>query len=1107
MSGQSGRPRDAVSLDDVRDELAAARRYAALSGPFEPVQALRAIGDDVASLGPDKLTLISAGLAEVCEPTTEGDGSSVRWLMRGSERRRELEAIGEEGKVDAVDWRQHQDTGVGPDGSVTDQQTADLLDALLGTGRFTRENLLRLAEQGTEEAEMARIAEALERAGASAPQHDLLPQLRAALTRVGLEGNRQSVLEGFVGRNEELATTSRWVHGQEGHRVTTLYVQGLPGIGKSTLLEAAAAQLVRESPDWLVVRLDFDRAGLDVQDWQGLTLEMSRQVAAQVDPVGAELLAQAREAALATAFLDYGLKGDGRQQVHPQLGSALATVLGRQQRRMLVLLDTLEVLRSRGETQPARLFDWLDDIAGYRVPLTVIAAGRGDALGAAPDREAMTIRLEGLDDANADRLLTALGVAPDDLPRVRAVARGNPLALRLAAKIALEGDVDALEEAARPRRRRSRATARGRQPDRADGTADEQGAFTAAYLYRFLLSRIDDEDLERLANPGLVVRVIDPEVIREVLAPAVGLQLGKGKDATARAVELFESLASQHWLVQPDPLVPGFVRHRADMRAVLLPLLYEAQPRQCARIDRRAAEWFARRPEAWAGVEAAYHRLQLMRTVRTGDKRVPALDPATLAQMDQQTLDELPLVAKDLVLRTRGERTSGYRAAEGPEGVPGAAVRPLAPEAAAELRSMVERGDWTEGGVVYDGAFAQAVYDARSPEADTARAYLWRSGRWTEAARLLRERDGLGADDADLPELVSRSPQEAACRLEMRAELQFDDLVAALREQEQLADVATYLVGQGLRSSLTHGALRLALEVAGGYRPPSPSMPDPVGAAASWWLEGPGEASTGPDRADPDQAGTPRIEEVAAWNRVNGRTGGERPPAGPAGRARLLAVLSPYTDLVTAMTAAGQRPELLAFAESAYRNLDRHGLLAPSGAGPWHDTASSASEAGGLHALADVGLLAEAVGAAGYLLGDADLNLVARSAERWRRTMAGSWSYGSKVRGAQGWEREVDVSVADRLAALTGSEDAVARSRDQLAAWCDETLGFGEPADVVRSRATGSVRKAATAEDGESAARALLARYVPSAFVPALVVLIRSETTPRSKKRRRKEPR
>jgi hypothetical protein len=825
------------------------------------------------------------------------------------------------------------------------------------------------------------------------------------------------------------------------------------------------------------VRLDFDRAGLDVQDWQGLTLELSRQVAAQVDPVGAELLGQARESVVATASLDYGLKGDGRQQVHPQLGSALGTAIGQQHRRVLVLIDTLEVLRSRGETQPARLFDWLDDLAGYGVPLTVITAGRGDALGAVPEREARSITLEGLDDASADQLLTRLGVARKDLGRVRAVARGNPLALRLAAKIAQEGNAEDLDDVA--------------------GQDLGRDAFTAAYLYRFLLSRIDDEDLERLANPGLVVRVIDAEVIREVLAPAVGLEIGDGERAAARAEELFESLSSQHWLVQPDPLVPGFVRHRPDMRAVLLPLLYENQPAQCARIDRSAAKWFAQRTEAWAAVEATYHRLQLMRGKRAADRRPPAVDPGTLGQLDAQTREELPTVAKDLVLRTRGERTTSYRGVDTSQD-DDEIGRPLDPEAAAELRSIVERGDWVEGAVVYDSVFAKALYDARSPDADTARAFLWRSGRWTEAVRLLQERDGLGADDSDLPELASKYPQEASCRLEMRAELQFDDLVARLRAQEPLAGLATYLVSQGLRSSLVHGALRLAVEVVSGYQANSTSMLDPAGAAKMWWAGG----ALGSDEAP---AG-PRIEEAAAWNRLSARVQGGRQAQGLAFRARLLAVLSPYADLVTAITATGQRPAVLAPAAGAYRRPDPLGLLAPSGTGQWHDRASSASDAGGLNALTDVGLLAEAIGAAGYLQRDADLALIARSAERWRRTMAGSWSYGKVAApsGGPGWDRDLDESIADRVATLIGSGDPVAGSRAQLDAWAAADNGHEVVLKAVRSRAAASVRRAGEAPDAPAAARVLLARYVPSAFVPALSVLIRQDATPTKKQRRRK---
>src|SRR5206468_8248704 len=45
------------------------------------------------------------------------------------------------------------------------------------------------------------------------------------------------------------------------------------------------------------------------------------------------------------------------------------------------------------------------------------------------------------------------------------------------------------------------------------------------------------------------------------------------------------------------------------------------------------------------------------------------------------------------------------------------------------------------------------LFDARSPEADAVLAFLWRSGQWAQAQRLLAERDRLGGDAADVAEL------------------------------------------------------------------------------------------------------------------------------------------------------------------------------------------------------------------------------------------------------------------------------------------------------------------------------------------------------------------
>src|SRR5262249_48162534 len=125
-----------------------------------------------------------------------------------------------------------------------------------------------------------------------------------------------------------------------------------------------------------------------------------------------------------------------------------------------------------------------------------------------------------------------------------------------------------------------------------------------AHLYRFLLSRIPNPDLQRLVNPGLLVRRISAELIRDVLAPQLDLR----RIGDVRAKRLFEELKTLRWLIEPD-MTEGWLRQRAE----LVPLLYANKPGLCAKIDRAAADWFARLKEPCGQIEALYHRLQLMR--------------------------------------------------------------------------------------------------------------------------------------------------------------------------------------------------------------------------------------------------------------------------------------------------------------------------------------------------------------------------------------------------------------------------------------------------------------------------------------------------------------
>ncbi|MEU4196386.1 ATP-binding protein [Kribbella sp. NPDC026611] len=1018
-----------------------ARLYAALSGPFDPVQAVRSV-EQVEAAGPSELTAIAAGLSQACD--TILSAVTGQWLMRGVERQRILNGLPADQVRSEVARRW--------DTAADDQPTRDLLSAIQAVGIFAADAVATAVARATRPAPdredgrgavrevLERIAIGLGRAGPLAPQYQEVPRVKAALTHLDLvESATANRDRGFFGRDAELAQIIRWLDQVVTQRpLKALYIDGLPGIGKSALLEEVAARLLGQDDDWVVVRLDFDRAGLDVLDLLGLTLEVARQVSAQVP--GAE---QAIQHARDRAARELSLKG-GRKGSPEDLAAVLANALSSPPRRMLLLLDTLEVLRARGETHRDRLFFWLDDLAGsLGVPLVVVGAGRGEALNSIFDRVEERIPLTGLDDVSANQLLHRLEVEPGSWSAVRAAADGNPLALRLAAKFTNEHGPRAL------------AKARGR------------GELAVPVLYRAILSRLDNDALKKLAIPGLVVRRINADVIREVIGPQVGL-----KDLTrGQADELFQALAGQHWLVQPDAVAIGFVRHRADVRQMLLSPMYDAEPAKSARIDRAAARWFGVRSEGWAAVESAYHQLQLMRR-RTA---VPPIDPAVLAQLDLPTIEELPEVAQDVVLQSRGERSTSFR------GEVAQAGRPLGGNAVAELRAMNERSDWLEGNYIYDRAYAGAAFDPTSPDANPAVTFLWRSGRWREARGLL-ERQG-GWDRAGAPGREGRSPfvpedntsfLDTICRLELGAELSFDACVEALVEDPAVGRSAMSLAMESTASGLASAALRFAFQRAGIEFQRTIKQYDVAANATTWWEQG--------------IRTTVFSGENPGWERITGRTGPlEVSGADPSVvTARAFAVLTPFTDLVATMSQLPGHEYFSRWATSVGRALDELGYLAPQGSEPWHNRGSVQPP----QALADMGLLAETIGAAAYLHEDPDLRLVAQAAERWRRTTAGSWSYRSTKPTA--WARPVDVSIADRVEGLRDGSDSYARAEAQLEAWCPE-LRADDVLELLRRRApkiysdAGQVAR----KDVMGAAALLLRRNVPSAFVPPFAVLLR----------------
>jgi hypothetical protein len=1039
-----------LPAESTRDSVALARRFAALSGSFDP----GSLRDVIGGASPEVTLTVTADLAEACDTRAEGD----RWLMRGSVRRKVIDDLATSGELsNAIAWRKTLPL---------DDPAEDLLAALAGSGRYAESAVRKTIDADAGRDSLNRIAVALDRAGEVAPAYGAMESVRSALGRLDARDRAEVMLSrGFFGRVSETEQIAAWLSDPlTSPPVRALFVSGLPGIGKSTLVDEAARRASAASPSWIVVRLDFDRGALDVQDLVGLTMEIARQVSIAVGDQAEQL----RRAQLAAAGMgpsaDPDVKGELREHVPDELAITLGAVVRSAGRPILLILDTLEILRGRGETHPGRLFDCLDALCQRGLtPLAVVAAGRGNALDSALDRVGSRIDLGGLDPADADAMLTTLGVAPTSFAGIRELAEGNPLVLRLAALAVREAGPQAL------------ARARGR------------GEVAAAYLYRFVLSRIGDPTLRYLAEPGLVVRRINPDVIAEVLAPQ--LKLGR-LDAT-RAVQVFDALATHHWLVEPDPTTPGWVRHRSDIRTELLRLLYGGRAKaKAARIDLAAAKWFERRDEPFAPVEAAYHRLQAMRW----GAEPPTIDPQVAHQFDKETVAELPQAAQDLIRTARGERTSHFR------GDAEVAVSTETVTAAAkELEALLEKGDVLEAAFVYERTFAKQELAPRSPEAGIARTYLWRVGRWRDATKDLRQyRTREPLIEASF---YDRSPLSALADLEMWAEFQFAQLVRTFERHTSLATFAADLERRGIKGALNGGALGFALLRAAAPRGnASWSIFDPVEGAVSVW--------TGDPTSALDILARPATQLATRVSPSVGIVETGRPPSQPrlpdastpAGAARLLATSTPYASVAESIRNL-DRGRIRMHLTAVDVDIAGAGGLPPSDAGAWSVSPAESSD-GSIESLASLGLLAEWVGAAAFVLHHSDLHLLAQSTERWRRTTAGDWAYHLASRTDKPpWSQRPDASTADRIKQLLRANDPVAAGEEQLLLWWGGSNVDGPSlAERIERRFPAAIREARAAVGrqepagaAERAAIALQQRSLPSAFVPPLAVFIASD--------------
>ncbi|HJT75502.1 MAG TPA: hypothetical protein VJ720_15805, partial [Chitinophaga sp.] len=155
-----------------------------------------------------------------------------------------------------------------------------------------------------------------------------------------------------------------------------------------------------------------------------------------------------------------------------------------------------------------------------------------------------------------------------------------------------------------------------------------------ARLYGRILTHIHNEKVKQLAYPGLIVRRITADVIREVLAGPCQLKLKNAGEAD----ELTDLLANEASLVTRDP-VDGALCHRQDVRRVMLQdLRNEISAAVIKAIHDNAVNYYSKQNDPIARAEEIYHRLSRGDSIQDVEKRwMPGIENRL-----RNALEELP---------------------------------------------------------------------------------------------------------------------------------------------------------------------------------------------------------------------------------------------------------------------------------------------------------------------------------------------------------------------------------------------------------------------------------------------------------------------------------
>lgn len=463
----------------------------------------------------------------------------------------------------------------------------------------------------------------------------------------------QSLTKNFKGREIDLAHLSNYVDWKpkssmaqsikswlrdiiNWHDKPPLLITGIGGIGKSTLMAKFILDQLEYNPLQKLpfIYFDFDKPGLSVSNPLELGINALQQLSVQF-PASTSIFNKIREEIQdnikelnSTNQFSYTTmsRSSERQLFYEKYSKEFAVQISAIRRPILVIFDSFEELQYRANTSEVfALFNFVQEIAKIIPRLRTIFIGRAEVTYG--NIRFDHIQLKGFNQTAANAFLKSKGVTNTELRQfIYRKFGGNPLTLTLMAEIVER------EKLTNPE-----------QVKEIIGKTDK--TLLQGLLVKRNLDHIHDADTAKIAVPGILVRRITPDIIKQVLAEPCGFT--NMTDDQAQCI--FTELNKESFLVNATK---DGISFRQDLRLALYELIINSEEYKGREIHEKAVAYYKGKADPEYRAETLYHCL-----IRGDDpETLDYLYDDTVRPYIENSLPELPVNAYLYLSRKMGIR-------------------------------------------------------------------------------------------------------------------------------------------------------------------------------------------------------------------------------------------------------------------------------------------------------------------------------------------------------------------------------------------------------------------------------------------------------------------